>query len=59
MNSDMLLKSLTELQDLCDREKKRYVAFEGKVLDVTEFSHPGPVNLITDNVGKDITEVYH
>ena len=28
------------------------------VLDVTEFKHPGPQKLITENIGKDITKLF-
>ena len=30
-----------------------------RVLDVATFKHPGPQKLITENIGKDVTELFH
>ena len=29
-----------------------------RVLDVASFKHPGPQKLITENIGKDVTELF-
>lgn len=34
------------------------MVYKDKVLDVEKFRHPGPQQLITDNIGKDITQLF-
>ena len=38
--------------------KKKYMVYKNQVLDVEGFDHPGSVELIEDNLGKDVTELF-
>lgn len=51
-------QSLAEVAEAGKKQNKIYVVYLQQVLDVTDFDHPGPKENITDNVGKDITELF-
>lgn len=38
--------------------KQKYLVYKNQVLDVEGFDHPGSVELIEDNLGKDVTELF-
>ena len=38
--------------------KRKYVVYQNQVLDVEGFEHPGSQELIEDNLGKDVTEMF-
>jgi cytochrome b involved in lipid metabolism len=40
------------------KQDKIYVVYNHQVLDITDFDHPGPKENITDNIGKDISELF-
>ena len=40
------------------KDGKQYVIYGDRVLDVATFKHPGPQKLITENIGKDVTELF-
>lgn len=51
---------ITEQQarDFANQNKLDIVIYKNQVLDITDFKHPGPQNLLTDNLGKDITALF-
>jgi len=51
-------QSLAEVDETGKKLERMYVVYNHEVLDVTEFDHPGPKENITDNLGKDITELF-
>jgi len=50
--------SAAAVTEACRKEGKSYVIFEDRVLDVADFTHPGPQALIKTNIGKDITQSF-
>ena len=55
----MKFKSIEDVKSTCERENKKYVVYGNDVLDVQKFEHPGPQELITENIGNDITEIFN
>ena len=55
----MKFKSIDAVKSACESENKKYVVYENDVLDVQKFEHPGPQELITENIGSDITELFN
>ena len=41
-----------------EKSNIKLVIYENLVLDVTDFKHPGPQNLIDENIGTDITDLF-
>ena len=54
----MKFKGIEGVKEACEKEGKKYLVYGNKVLDVAKFDHPGPANLITDNIGKDATKLF-
>ena len=52
----MEFENIKAVKDACDKLGKKYVVVQGLVVDVDGYKHPGPQNLITDNIGTDVTE---
>ena len=55
----MKFKSIDDVKLICDRDNKQYLVYENMVLDVEKFQHPGPQELITENIGTDCTELFN
>jgi len=46
--------SLEELKENCGENGKRlWVLIDGKIYDVTDFNHPGGVNVYKEKIGED------
>ena len=54
----MKFKNIEEVKEACEKDGKKYLVYGNKVLDVSKFDHPGPAELITDNIGKDSTKLF-
>ena len=54
----MKFKNIEAVKEACEKEGKKYLVYGNKVLDVSKFDHPGPAELITDNIGKDSTKLF-
>ena len=46
------------LRGFCELNREQFVVYNGWVLDVRGFSHPGPQQLVSSNVGKDVTKLF-
>ena len=51
-------RSVDEVQDFCKRNRISFVIYNEMVLDVSQFKHPGPQHLITDNLSSDVTDLF-
>ena len=49
---------LGAVRGYCERNCEQYLVYNGWVLDVCGFEHPGPQNLVVSNVGKDVTALF-
>jgi len=58
-STSLVFESPEAVLEACRRDSKSLLIYEGKVLDVSKFSHPGPQALITDSIGKDITHAFN
>ena len=54
----MKFKNEQEVKDLCKTQNRQLMVYNNIVLDVSKFEHPGPQDLIVDNIGKDITKLF-
>ena len=54
----MKFDSIEDVTLECETNGKKYVVYRNLVLDVTKFEHPGPQELISDNIGTDITKLF-
>ena len=54
----MKFKDIEEVSEVCQKEGRRYLVYNNSVLDCSNFKHPGPSEFITDNIGKDVTQLF-
>ena len=54
----MQFNSYSEANIHAKKHNRQYAFLYKNVLDLTEFRHPGPQELITENIGKDITTLF-
>lgn len=58
-STSLVFESPEAVLEACRRDNKSLLIYEGKVLDASKFSHPGPQALITNNIGADITQAFN
>jgi cytochrome b involved in lipid metabolism len=55
----MEFENVKAVKDACERLDKKYLVVGGHVVDIDGYRHPGPQNLLTDNIGTDVTEEFN
>ena len=50
--------NLAAVRRRCERDREQLLVYNGWVLDVRGFSHPGPQHLVSSNLGKDVTTFF-